>query len=158
MKRIPEWLIQHILHGEALTAPQIRAIARLAYLAAEIDLDGNMAEATVLVETVTRLWRHAGLEPEPIEPVSPLPLPRDHEDRHARIDELTADLTTRGARELAYAFTYVVVTADLELDRAEARLLDELQRALGIDDARAADLAAITAEAITPGVEQEVAR
>ncbi len=154
MKRIPDQLIQHLLGGDALTPPQIRALARLAYLAAEIDLDGNTDEAAVVVELVARLWRLAGLEPEPIEPVSPLPLPRDHEERHARIDEITAALTTRGARELAYAITYVVVTADIELGRSEARLLDELQRALGLDDARAADLAAIAAEAITPGVEQ----
>jgi hypothetical protein len=157
VERIPERLIQLILGHDALTAPQVRSIARIAYLAAEIDLDEDVDERAALDELVARLWRVAGLPPEPVEPVSPLPLPRDDEERHARVRELTAPLVTRGARELAYAVAYVLVTADIELDRLEARLLDELQQALEIDDVRAADLAAFAAEAITPGIEQAAA-
>ncbi len=157
MEKIPERLIRTILGHDTLTAPQVRSIARIAYLAAEIDLDENVDEWAVLDDLVVRLWQVAGLPREPVEPVSPLPLPRDNEERHARVRELTAPLTTRGARELAYAVVYVLVTADIELDRLEARLLDELQQALDIDDVRAADLAAFAAEAITPGIEQAAA-
>lgn len=154
MRTIPDRLITTILGRDALTAAQVHSIARIAYLAVGIDLEENAEEQAVLDDLQARLWRVAGLPPERVAPVSPLPLPRDHEERHARIRELTAPLTTRGARELAYALAYVLVTADIELDRIEARLLDELQQALAIDDVRAADLAAFAAEAITPGLEQ----
>lgn len=150
MESVPDSLIRSILGRDVLSAPQIRSILRTAYLAADIDFDERVEERALLDELASRLWQIAGLRPEPISPVSPLPL--DDEERRAHIRVLAAGLTSRGARELAYALAYLLAAADIDLDRAEGRLLDDLQRALAIDDARAADLAAFAAEAVTPGV------
>src|SRR5690606_19233716 len=80
--------------------------------------------------------------------VSPLPI--DDEERFSVIRRLSAQLTSRGARELAYVMAYLLAAADVELAPVEARFLDDLQRALAISDERAADLVATTAEAATP--------
>ena len=49
------------------------------------------------------------------------------------------------------ALAYVVAIADLELAPAESEFLADLAVALGVSDARADELAAVCAQAITPG-------
>ena len=103
-----------------------------------------------MTRLVDSVWRIAGHEREPLPPVSPLPL--DDEEREQWIERLAGDLDTETGRDLAYVVAYLVVTSDHQLGRTEGRTLEMLRRALGIDDARATQLAAIGAGAITPGV------
>lgn len=135
--------------SETLTREEVQAIARVAYLTAEIDFFEDDAERRTLDEIGDQLWSIAGLPREPIEPVSPLPI--DDEERRWRIRELAAQLMTRRSRELAYVYAYLLVVSDVQLARVEGRFLDDLQRELGISDDRAAELAATSAEHVTPG-------
>lgn len=153
---IPESLITSIASPRDLTAEQVVAILRIAYLAADIDLYEDPAERAALDELAAVLWRVAGIPPRPVPPVSPLPI--DDEERRARIAELVRDLSTPGARELAYALAYVLAVSDLALDRPEPSFLEALQLALDLDDLRASELAATAAEAITPGVDEASSR
>jgi hypothetical protein len=150
--RLPETFIQSILSTERLDAAQVRAIVRTAYLAAEIDFDEDVEERATLDSLGEQLSHIAQVRVEPIPTVSPLPL--DDEERRARIVELAPELTTRSARELAYAVAYLLAVSDVELAPAETRFLDDLQDALGIADDRAAELAATIASAATPGADE----
>lgn len=133
---------------ETLEREEVQAIARVAYLTAEIDFREDDAERRTLNAIGDQLWGIAGLPREPIQPVSPLPL--DDEERRWRIRELASHLTSRRSRELAYVYAYLLVVSDLQLARVEGRFLDDLQRELGISDERAAELAATSAEHVTP--------
>jgi hypothetical protein len=150
--RISENFIRSLLATETLDATQVRAIVRTGYLAAEIDLDEDSDERATLDGIGEQLSRVANLPIEPIPLVSPLPL--DDEDRRTRIRELAIELTTRGARELAYVVAYLLAVADVELAPAETRFLADLQTTLRIDDDRAADLVATAAMAATPGADE----
>src|SRR5690606_36163290 len=59
-------------------------------------------------------------------------------------------LMTRRSRELAYVYAYLLVVSDEQISRVEGRFLEDLQRELGISDERAAELAATSAEQVTP--------
>ncbi len=137
---------------DALTRREVQAISRVAYLTAEIDFLEDDAERRTLDEIGDQLWSISGLPREPIEPVSPLPI--DDEERRWRIEELAGQLTSRRARELAYVYAYLLVVSDLQLARVEGRFLEDLQRALAIDDDRAAELAATSAEHVTPDISE----
>lgn len=146
---ISDEVLRGILGQDELTAEEIRTIVRVAYVAAELDFHADVDERETLDALATRLWALARLPGESVAIVSPLPI--DDEERFAVIRRLSAQLTSRGARELAYVMAYLLAAADVELAPVEARFLDDLQRALAISDERAADLVATTAEAATPG-------
>lgn len=133
---------------ETLTRGEVQAIARVAYLTAEIDFFEDEDEQRTLNEIGDQLWSIAGLPREPIEPVSPLPI--DEEERRWRIADLAGRLMTRRSRELAYVYAYLLVVSDEQISRVEGRFLEDLQRELGISDERAAELAATSAEQVTP--------
>jgi tellurite resistance protein len=134
--------------GPALAAAEVTAILQLGWLVAEIDLREDSDELAVWRSIARRLMTTSGDSPACVEPVSPLPL--DDEERTARIHELAAKLSTRSARELAYAIAYLVAVADVELGPIEQSFLDQLRRALGIEEERAAYLVATAARIVTP--------
>lgn len=134
--------------GPALSAREVTAILQLGWLVAEIDFHEDGEELGVWRSIARRLVATSGGEPAFLEPVSPLPL--DEEERIARIHEFSAKLSTRSARELAYAIAYLVAVADVELGPIEQSFLDQLRRALAIDEERAAYLVATAAQIVTP--------
>ena len=144
-----EYLRNFAAHS-AMSPDEIRAITHVAYLAAEIDFDEDVAEADALERIGSLLWTLRGLPPQRIPPVSPLPI--DDEERLARIQELAVHLQTRGTRELAYVIAYLLIAADHAIMPVEGSFVDVLQHALGIDDDRAAELVATAAEHVTPGM------
>ena len=144
-------LLRQILSHDELSPDEVHAIAQTAYIAAELDFHEDLGETQILDQLGGLLWSAANLPAQDIAPVSPLPF--DDEERRALIHELASRLSTRGARELAYALAYLTIANDLELAPVEGRFLDELQHALVISDERAADLAASSAESATPGIE-----
>jgi len=74
----------------------------------------------------------------------------DDFERLERIRELGGQLSGKGPRELAYALGYAVTISDMDIAPAESELLADVAVAFGIPDDRAAELAAIVAEAVTP--------
>lgn len=74
----------------------------------------------------------------------------DDLERLEKIREIGAQLSSQGTRELAYTLAYAVAIADLELAPAESEFLADLAVALGLSDARADELAAVCAQAVTP--------
>lgn len=141
--------------GTSLPAAEAKAILQTAFLAAEIDLDEDPAEGTLLDAVRTEIWRRAELAPRPQPLVSPLPLPIDREARSAVIRELANQLGTPAARELAYVVAHLLTIADLEITGAEDSFVGELRSALRLDPRRAADLVTTALEIMTPGVEVE---
>ncbi len=127
-------------NARELVVSDVEVIGQLAFLAAEIDFDEEPEEGPALDALNRSLWRIIGAEPQPVIPISPLPLPNDREQRARWIRELVPQLTSRDAREVAYVAAYLMAVADLQLAPVESELLDELQRALDIDDQRATDL------------------
>jgi hypothetical protein len=145
-------IVRRIVRDARLSADEIRAVLKTAFLAAEIDLDEDPEELASLQSAARMLWEHAGYVPEGVPIVSPLPLPIDREARLERVHELASDLRSTEARELAYSMAYLSTVADLAFAPVESALLEELERALGITPDRAAELVATAAEILTPGV------
>ena len=135
----------------ALSAAEVDAIARLAYLAAEIDFDEDPAEGRTLDGLYGVLGGLARGHARTSGAISPLPI--DDEERLVWIGELAGELQSAAAAEIAFAVAYALVVTDLELAPIEGRLLDDVQQVLGISDERAAEIAALTAARGTPGVE-----
>jgi hypothetical protein len=142
--------VREILRGEILRPEEARAIMKIAYLAAEIDLEEDLEESATLNDLAELVWAAAEIPPEPIPIVSPLPLPIDIEERMRIARSLTGMLHSQGARELAYVYGYLLSASDLALRRVESTFVDELQQLLGISDDRASDLAARSVEASIP--------
>lgn len=148
MARIDEDCFQRILPtATSLAVSDVEVIGQLAYLTAEIDFDEDVDERWLLGALNRALWHTIGAPPQPIIPISPLPI--DREERARWIRELVPQLTTRDARELAYATAYLTVVVDLELAPIESELLGELQRALEIDDPRAHEISGAAAWVLT---------
>jgi hypothetical protein len=150
---ISQDVAQEIVGSELLTPEEARTIVQLAYLTTELDFDEDADELQTLDQLARNVWALAGTEDGGVEVVSPLPI--DAEERRGRIRELATQLSKRGARELAYVAAYLLAASDLELAPIEGSFLDELQDALEIEDERAADLVAMSAERVTPGVRDE---
>lgn len=130
-----------------LAVSDVEVIGQIAFLTREIDLDEDEDEGALLEALSRNLWHLLGAAPEPIIPISPVPT--DDEERARWIAELVPQLTSRDARELAYACAYLTVVIDLELAPTESELLEELQRALGIPDERASEIADAAARVLT---------
>lgn len=139
-----------------LAASDVEVIGQIALLTAEIDFNEEADERSLLNVLNRSMWRLIDAPPRPITPVSPLPI--DREERIGWLRKLVPRLsqTTPHARELAYATAYLVVVIDRELAPVESELLRELQRALGLDDERAEEIAEVASRAVTPGEEPDV--
>lgn len=147
--------LRTILGGEKLSRAEVGAIARLAFLAAEIDLDEDPDELDVLDEVTSELYTLSDLPVASGGMVSRLPV--DDEERSAAIREVARVLKSRGASELAYVIAYLLAVSDLELAPIESQFIDELQHALAISDEDAADLVSAVGEAVTPGARETTA-
>lgn len=142
--------VREILRNEILRPEEARAIMKIAYLAAEIDLEEDLEESATLNDLAEPVWAAADMPPEPIPIISPLPLPIDIEERMRVARWLTGELQSQGARELAYVYAYLLAASDRALRRIESNFIDELQHLLEISDDRASDLAARSVEASIP--------
>gem|GEM_PF-2524126 len=127
-----------------------RAIVAIATLAADIDRQHGNAEVALLAPLTAELCARADISPSTL--LSTSPIPSDDAERNARIRELTCQLTDPRSRALAYAVAYLVAVADFELAPIESMFLDQLRRALDLDNDRAAELAESAAETLTPGI------
>jgi hypothetical protein len=138
-----------VVPGDRLLAADARTIVQIAELAAGVDLDDDADERILLEAVGQHVCASAGIARDSVPVVSPLPL--DHEDRMAWICALATQLTTTGARELAYVIAYLLTASDLELAPVESTFLGELREALSIPEERASELLATVTEIVTPG-------
>lgn len=130
-----------------LAAEDAAAVVAIAYLT--LDASGRAEHETAAVVDALASW--VGELASSF--VAPPELRAD--DRTTRVEqlrELGAALRATQAGELAYALVYVISIADLELAPAEVEVMNELAIALGLTEDRAAELAALSAQAVTPGV------
>ena len=126
--------------GTTIAESDARAVLGICALVAGADDKTDVDEDSVLGE----IAGHLG-------PTVPDVRANDDLERLEQIREIGGELSTQGVRDLAYALAYVVAIADLELAPAESEFLADLAVALGVSDARADELAALCAQAITPG-------
>lgn len=125
--------------GMAVEETDARAILGICALVAGADDRNDEDEDSMLGE----LAGHLG-------PVVPDVRANDDLERLEKIREIGAQLSTTGTRELAYMLAYTVSISDMDLAPAESEFLADLAVALGISDARADELAAVCAQAMTP--------
>lgn len=137
----------------ALSADEATAIVQLLQLVIGADLDEVADERQLLPRLTRYVSALGGIDPEGVPPVSPLPL--DAEERTIWVQRLARQLVSTGPCELAYVLSYLLAIGDLEVAPVELTLIDELQRALGIDDDRASDLVATVSAMVTPEAEPE---
>lgn len=136
-----------------LSADEATAVVQIAELAVGVDLEVDVDEHALLQQVKRHVCAIGGISPDDVPEVSPLPL--DGEERRAWCERLAGPLVTTGSRELAYVLAYLVVAGDLELAPVEGSLIDDLQHALELSDARADEIVEAAAELATPGAAEE---
>jgi hypothetical protein len=135
-----------------ISPPEIRTVLQVVQLAAEIDLDEDPAELTLLRSLTERLCTATGIALDSFPRLSAIPT--DDEERAAQLAALVQRLPTTGARDLAFALAYLMIVSDLELAPVEDALLHQLQRALTIPPERASHLLDAVGRIVTPGADE----
>lgn len=142
-------ITDRILGAAPLERAEAIAILEIAQLAAGIgagaELDEDPAEHAALQALAQHVDALVGFKQGEVLPLPSLP---DEDSRLGWLRALADRLATRGARELAFAFAFLVSVADLELTSAETTALEEFQRALAVDDRRATDLVVLLSETL----------
>jgi hypothetical protein len=104
-------------------------------------------EHALLQAIAQRVCSLVGLE---LDELSAIPRLDDQEARLSWLGALASELQTRAARELAFTMAFLVSISDLDLVAAEQSYLEELQRAMGVEDRRATELVIQLTEMISP--------
>lgn len=112
-------------------------VMQFVQVAAGADHELDAEERATVHAIAERVSALTGLEPGSLDEI---PDPGSEAMTRHALAALAANLESRAARELAYALAFLVSVADLELKPVEKAELDEVQRALGLDDPRAIDL------------------
>src|SRR4029079_8838476 len=99
--------------ARTLRPAELRSSLQVVQLAAEIDLDEDPAELTLLRSLTDRLCAATGIVFDRFPVLSPIPT--DDEERAAQIAALVRQLPSTGTRDLAFALAYLMVVSDLEL-------------------------------------------
>jgi tellurite resistance protein len=142
-------IIETVLPGATLDRAEATTILQIAQLAAGIELDQARDEEPAERAALRAIGQHmCSLVGVPPEEVLPIPAAPDDDIRSAWLSSLAARLETRGARELAFALAFLVSVADLELSPDETSALEDVQRALALDDERATDLVVVLSEIV----------
>jgi hypothetical protein len=140
------------LGGQPITPPELCTLLQVIQLAAEVDLDEDPAELTLLRSLTERLCTATGIALDRFPLLSPIPT--DDEERAAQLAALVQRLPTTGTRDLAFALAYLMIVSDLELAPVEDALLDQLRRALTIPPERASRLLDTVGRIVTPGADE----
>jgi tellurite resistance protein len=138
-------IAQHILGTNRLDRAEATTAVSIAQLAAGADDQERPAEHALLQALAQFVLSGVGLRPGEIRAIPALP---DHDARIAWFRALSAELRSQAARELAFAFAFLVSVADLELVPDEHDSLEELQHALGVDHRRAMDIVVLLTETV----------
>ncbi len=142
-------ILREILPDRSLAPNEAHAILQFVQLAAGLDSD-DQAQEHMVVQAIVQLVRSVsefepGLEPDELLPIPTLP---DDDARLHWFGAIAKQLRSHGARELAYAFAFLVLVGDLVLTTEEHTGLEELQRVLEIDHRRATALTVCVTEIV----------
>jgi hypothetical protein len=138
-------IVNATLGSERLAPADAAALVGITYLALDADDREDEEELAVVDEIAQHVCTLAGTQV-----AAPGVRATDDYVRLEKVRELGAQLSGTATRELAYALAYAVSISDMDIAPAEMELLADLAVALGITDARAAELAETLAEAVTP--------
>lgn len=130
-------IVETLLPRGSLEPVEAEIMLQLVQLAAGADGADVAAEHSIVQSIGQRITALAGLRVGDVIPSAPID---DELQRLESLRLLGADLGSREARELTYAFVFLTVVADLVLTPSERDALEQFQTALGIDHARATDL------------------
>lgn len=140
--------MERVAPGVSLSRAEAETILQIAQLAAGADNESQPQEHMMLQAIAERVGASGGLELGELHLIPKVP---DEEARAARLQRLAKLLGSKGTRELAYTFAFLVSIADLELVPAETTALEEFQFALGVSHRRAMDLVVMLSEIIEGG-------
>ncbi len=138
-------IVHDLLGSTSLRRAEASAILQIAQLSAGIGPGDDPGEHAALQAVAQSLYSLVGLK---LGEVLPIPFTPESETEVGWLRALAADLTSQGARELAFAFAFLVSVADLVLTPEETTGLEDVQRALGLDDRRATDLIVFLTETV----------
>ncbi len=132
------------IHTGTLSEKDAETIVALAQLAVDADGREDPDEIATFFAIGKAVYAHAEIAD------APTPTFAADEDDDERLQSLANQLTSPSAKELAYAVAFVMAVSDIDLAPEEGAMVEALREALGIDEDRAADLAATISAAITP--------
>lgn len=132
------------IHTGTLSEADAETIVALAQLAVDADGREDADEIATFFAIGKAVYAYAGIND------TPTPTFAADEDDDERLASLAKQLTTPAAKELAYAVAFVMAVSDIDLAPEEGAMVEALREALGLDEDRAADLAATVSAAITP--------
>ncbi|MDX2088783.1 MAG: hypothetical protein SFX73_13080 [Kofleriaceae bacterium] len=144
-------IVERVAPGVSLSRVEGETILQIAQLAAGADNESQPQEHMMLQAIAQQVGATAGLELGELFLIPKVP---DEGARAARLQRLANQLGTKGTRELAYTFAFLVSIADLELVPSETKALEEFQFALGVTHRRAMDLVVMLSEIIEGGRER----
>lgn len=129
-----------------LSASDAELVVAIAQLAADADRRDDPDERKMLDALAGHVYNHAKLDT-----AMPVMVPVDNDDlRMDKLQSHAAQLKGKPAAGLAFALAYALAIADLHMAPEEGSLLDALREALGLDEDRAEELAAVIGAALTP--------
>lgn len=138
-------IVQHVLPGYTLEREEAETVLEFVQLAAGIERADDPMEHSVLLAIAQQIGAMSGFENRDLLPAEQM---ASGDARMNWLRALAVQLRSQGARELAYVLSFLASVADLELTESERNALEELQRALGLDDRRATDLVVFATEVV----------
>jgi hypothetical protein len=132
------------VHPAKLSAEDAETIIELAQMAVDADGQEDVDEIKTFFAIGKAIYELAGLGD------TPTPTFIGDDDDLERIRELGAKLSSKEARELAYATAHLLSVIDVQIAPEEDAFLENLRVALGIGEDRANDLATKMSASITP--------
>jgi hypothetical protein len=130
-------IVDTLLPSGTLERPEADAMLQFVQLAAGVDHSDDPIEHGIVESIAQTVSGLAGLRVGEMQPIAPVP---DDRARVRWLHRLAEQLTSRPARELAYALVFLTSVADLRLTSMEREALEEFQQALGLEHERVTDL------------------
>jgi len=138
-------IFEKLLPDQELDTTEVELALQFLQLAAGADERHDPQERAMLESISQHLGALAGIHPQNVLPISPID---DADVRERWLRKLGANLQAPGLRALTYALTFLVSVGDLELSDSERTLLEEMQRALGLDDRAATEIVVVLTEIV----------
>lgn len=132
------------VHPAVLSAEDAEAILEITQMAVDADGQEDPEEIRFFVAVGQAIFQLTGSA------MVSSPAFVSADDDLERVRELGGKLSTKEARELAYATSHLLTVVDVQIAPEEDDFLEMLRTALGISEARADELAAQLGAAITP--------
>lgn len=128
-----------------LTRAEAEAIVTIAGLAVDVDQQEDDDEVTLFDELAAHVYELAHVTGPPVQ----APVRAVDDDLAKQLTAIAAPLRGKPSARLAYMVGYLVAVVDLQLAVEESDFVDVLEKALGLDDETADELAEAASELLT---------